>query len=132
MTSIDTHPNQTHQLPFPPASDTHSPHHDIANKDGAISATAGQDNNTPSNNEVVADLRQLRPDGPETIDCPRCHQRATTRVEGRSEGKKKFMNVFWWPLPGRKHWWEETRWSCDQCEALLATQKWGKNMNVLV
>ena len=80
----------------------------------------------------VADLSRLTGRGPETIDCPSCGQRAQITVQGRSEGKKKFMNVFWWPMPDRKHWWEETRWHCGHCEVQVASQKHGKNVQVLV
>ncbi|KAJ1325440.1 LITAF-like zinc ribbon domain-containing protein [Microdochium nivale] len=81
----------------------------------------------------ATDLAALRADvRPQTVDCPSCGQRTTARVEARSEGKRRFMNVFWWPLPGREHWWEETKWYCGGCEVQLASQKWGMNMNVLV
>ncbi|KAH7029561.1 uncharacterized protein B0I36DRAFT_385039 [Microdochium trichocladiopsis] len=80
----------------------------------------------------VSNLEDLKPDGPETIDCPSCHQRAQTTVKGRTDGMKTFMNVFWWPLPDRKHWWEETKWYCENCKVQVASQKHGKNIQVLV
>ena len=42
------------------------------------------------------------------------------------------MNVFWWPLPNRKTWWEKTHWFCSNCDIELAMQKDGKELQVLV
>ena len=68
---------------------------------------------------------------PQQIDCPNCSKRTQTRVEGRSKGKQTFMNVMWWPLPGRRHWWEKTHWFCENCDYELAVQKYGKDLEVL-
>ena len=41
------------------------------------------------------------------------------------------MNVLWWPLPGRRHWWEKTEWVCggeDGCGARVARGRWGKGV----
>jgi hypothetical protein len=48
------------------------------------------------------------------------------------KGKQQFMNVFWWPLPNRKTWWEKTHWFCSNCDIELAMQKDGKELEVLV
>ncbi|KAL6857538.1 hypothetical protein ACO1O0_004976 [Amphichorda felina] len=69
---------------------------------------------------------------PQWIDCPSCHARSQTQVQGRSQGKQRFMNVFWWPLPGRKHWWETTHWFCKSCHTEIASQKNGKDIQILV
>ena len=59
--------------------------------------------------DAVCPLDQLTRE-PAYIQCPNCNQRAQTEVKGRSKGMERFMNVFWWPLPGRRHWWEEVKW----------------------
>ncbi|RFU81115.1 litaf-like zinc ribbon domain-containing [Trichoderma arundinaceum] len=76
-------------------------------------------------------LENLQP-SPEWVNCPNCKQHAQTSVQGRTEGMRKFMNVFWWPLPNREHWFEETKWFCSNCNKQLAIQKHGKNLQVLV
>ncbi|KAG9249764.1 uncharacterized protein F5Z01DRAFT_467021 [Emericellopsis atlantica] len=67
---------------------------------------------------------------PQWVHCPQCNRDTQTRVQGRSEGKTKFMNVFWWPLPNRRHWWEKTHWYCLKCDKELAMQKYGKELQV--
>lgn len=67
---------------------------------------------------------------PQWVDCPLCKKQAQTKVQGRSDGKRKFMNVFWWPLPGRETWWEKTHWYCTSCNGELAMQKNGKELQV--
>jgi hypothetical protein len=67
---------------------------------------------------------------PELVECPNCHRTTQTRVVGRSKGKERFMNIFWWPMPERKHWWEKTEWFCGECDKELATQKFGKEIEV--
>lgn len=69
---------------------------------------------------------------PQWIDCPNCKTKAQTQVQGRSPGKQTFMNVFWWPLPNRKHWWETTHWYCKNCHKEVASQKDGKDIQLLV
>lgn len=114
--------------------------------DASVSQTSSQssaDNNgaNPFNNQATdstpAPAGDARPldaltAQPEWIDCPNCHQRAQTEIQGRSKGKQRFMNVFWWPLPNRKHWWEEVKWFCSNCKIQVASQKNGKNLQVLV
>lgn len=76
-------------------------------------------------------LNKLQPQ-PQLVDCPNCKQQAETVVQGRSKGKQRFMNIFWWPLPNRKHWWEKIHWYCKNCEVELAMQKEGHPLEVLV
>lgn len=66
------------------------------------------------------------------VECPKCQQPNHTLVEGRSAGKKMFMNVFFWPLPGRKYWWETIHWYCEGCNVELAKQKGNDDIEVLV
>lgn len=74
-------------------------------------------------------LERLRPE-PQMVDCPHCHKTTQTRLEGRGKGMKLFMNIFWWPLPGRRTWWETLKWHCGECGEVLATQKNGKELVV--
>ncbi|KAI6778290.1 uncharacterized protein J7T54_008468 [Emericellopsis cladophorae] len=67
---------------------------------------------------------------PQWVHCPHCNQDTQTRIQGRSEGKAKFMDVFWWPLPNRRHWWEKTHWYCLKCDKELAMQKYGKELQI--
>lgn len=82
--------------------------------------------------EPSVPLTQLVATRQQPVDCPSCHEHTLTSVEGRSEGRQQFMNVFWWPLPDRKHWWEKTHWYCSGCKVELAVQKRGKELRVLV
>ncbi|KAK2595210.1 hypothetical protein QQS21_007063 [Conoideocrella luteorostrata] len=65
------------------------------------------------------------------IHCPGCQKQAETVVKGRSDGMMTFMNIMWWPLPGREHWWETTKWHCSNCHKLVARQKSRKNLEVM-
>ncbi len=95
------------------------------------SSSAGSMPSASHSAKHTVPLRQLRPE-PQWIDCPKCGQTAQTQIQCRSEGKQKFMNVFWWPLPGRKHWWEKTRWLCGNCNEELAMQKFNDDLQILV
>ncbi|TQV90725.1 hypothetical protein IF1G_10677 [Cordyceps javanica] len=83
---------------------------------------------TTSRQPVPLDL--MRPYR-QTIECPHCGNTAQTIIEGRGDGMKLFMNIFFWPLPGRRDWWGTTRWRCGNCEAPLASQKYGKDIQVV-
>ncbi|KAJ4149979.1 hypothetical protein LMH87_010750 [Akanthomyces muscarius] len=74
-------------------------------------------------------LERLRPVS-QTIECPHCGKLVKTTIEGRGKGMQRFMDVMFWPLPGRRNWWETTTWRCGACEASLASQKNGKELKV--
>ncbi|KAJ6438857.1 LITAF-like zinc ribbon domain-containing protein [Purpureocillium lavendulum] len=122
--------NDDHENPFSSPHDSASSGESIARPSG--NTTCGESIVTPppGNTKRVVPLRQLRPQ-PQWIECPKCGETAQTQVQGRSKGMQTFMNVFWWPLPGRKYWWEKTRWLCGNCEAQLAMQKNNEDLVVM-
>jgi DNA-directed RNA polymerase subunit RPC12/RpoP len=69
---------------------------------------------------------------PQHIHCPKCKQNQKTMVKGRSKGMMTFMDIFWWPLPNRKHWFETVHWFCGNCNVEVAMKKSGKPIQVLV
>lgn len=80
--------------------------------------------------KAVVPLARLRP-LPQWIECPKCGKTTQTEVQGRSKKMRRFMNVFWWPLPGREQWWETLHWSCSDCQQEVATQKNGKELKLV-
>jgi DNA-directed RNA polymerase subunit RPC12/RpoP len=91
--------------------------------------TTPHSSTTTTSSSTPTQLSNLQPQ-PEPITCPNCGVQTHTRVEGRTKNMKTFMNVFWWPLPGRREWWEKTQWFCENCEKKLATMKKGKEVRV--
>ncbi|KAM3463710.1 hypothetical protein NHJ6243_003115 [Beauveria neobassiana] len=83
----------------------------------------------PATRAPVA-LERMRPVS-QTVQCPHCGQIVKTIVDGRGKGMQRFMDVFFWPLPGRRNWWETTTWRCGDCEVVLASQKNGKDIKVM-
>lgn len=65
------------------------------------------------------------------MDCPKCNRQTQTVVQGRSERKANMMSLMFWPLPNCRHWWESTHWFCKECNTKVATQKYGKSIEVL-
>ncbi|OAQ60558.1 LITAF-like zinc ribbon domain-containing protein [Pochonia chlamydosporia 170] len=107
--------------------------HEQSSPASGLSSTDSVMDNGPQapNTTPGIPLDKLQPRA-QWIDCPECGKRSQTVVEGRSEGMKTFMNLMWWPLPGRKHWFEKIHWSCSNCNKQLAMQKNGKDLQVLV
>lgn len=68
---------------------------------------------------------------PQWVNCPNCKETAQTRVKGRGKGMHIFMDLMFWPIPGRRHWFETTHWFCGNCEMKLASRKNGKEVRVL-
>ncbi|SPO01394.1 uncharacterized protein DNG_04070 [Cephalotrichum gorgonifer] len=85
----------------------------------------------PGEPQATVPLEELKVE-PQWIDCPNCKQTAQTTVKGRGEGMNLFMDVMFWPIRGRRHWFETTHWFCSNCEKELASQKNGKELRVLV
>lgn len=83
----------------------------------------------PTGQRAPVALERLRPLS-QTVECPHCGKLVHTSVEGRGKGMQRFMDVMFWPLPGRRYWWETTTWRCSECEATLASQKNGKEIKV--
>ena len=110
--------------------------HDKISSSTTSSTTPGQQNplsdQTPNSQQSkpTVSLDRLRP-LPQWIECPKCGKTTQTEVKGRSDGMRKFMNVFWWPLPGREEWFEKTHWFCAECHEEVAMQKSGKDVKVL-
>jgi hypothetical protein len=98
-------------------------------RDGSPHQSFDSFNSSPSQGVSPVPLSQLRVEE-QWIDCPSCKNRTRTRIQARSKGMKQFMNVFWWPLPGRKDWWSTVRWFCASCNAELASQKDRKDLQV--
>ncbi|KAF4121042.1 hypothetical protein GMORB2_2528 [Geosmithia morbida] len=109
------------------------PHKEKEETDDNVSSVQQQQQQVPSTSgPVTVPLTQLSPTRQQWIDCPGCSRPTRTSVEGRSEGRKLFMNVFWWPLPNRKHWWEKTHWYCSGCRTEVAVQKRGEDLRILI
>lgn len=95
----------------------------------SISPLAYQHRNSEA--QVKVPLNKLRIE-PQWVDCPNCKETAQTMVKGRGEGMQTFMSIMFWPISGRKHWFEKTHWFCSNCEKELASQKNGEELQVLV
>lgn len=69
---------------------------------------------------------------PQWVACPNCKETAQTTVKARGEGMQTFVSFMFWPMSGRRHFFETTRWFCSNCDKELASKKNGKELQVLV